>query len=275
MENGLFVCPKCKKELFPNEGKTSFVCESGHTYDVARQGYVNLYLGHTGSGGDDREMCLARHRFHGGDYYRSLADALSALCRAFGLHTLLDAGCGEGYYLRRLREDIPGMRLAGLDLAKEAVLLAAREEKTVEPERRIAYAVAGIFAMPVADGAFDGVLSVFAPVPDAEARRVLKDGGMLIVVSPDKEHLEGLKRLLYDEYRENAAEKREFEGFRLEREVSCRDRITVRGDDVRSLFHMTPYYWKTSPEDAKKLANVGALETDIAFWIRAYRKIGG
>ena len=120
METALLVCPKCRKTLVPNAEGTSLVCENRHTYDVARQGYVNLGLGHAGSG-DDREMCRARHRFHSGDYYRRLADALSALCRDFGVRTLVDAGCGEGYYLRRLREDIPGMRLVGLDLAKEAI----------------------------------------------------------------------------------------------------------------------------------------------------------
>ena len=193
----ILVCPKCKSQL--SVCLKTMKCVNNHSYDIAKQGYVNLVLGNSGSGGDDKEMCRSRHEFHCCDYYKCLSEKLAGICVENDFKSILDAGCGEGYYLRKIRDaykasEIKFESLCGIDLAKEAVSIAAKSEKNVDVTMKIRYAVAGIFDMPVVDGSIDCVLSVFAPVPDKEAFRVLNENGTLIVVSPGEKHLEGLMK---------------------------------------------------------------------------------
>ncbi len=272
----LLICPKCKGKLCKNNN--SLVCENNHTYDIAKQGYVNLNIGRHSSSGDDKEMCRSRHNFHSADYYSCLADKLSEICLKNNIKAVIDAGCGEGYYLRKIVDsyECSGRCLisaVGIDLAKEAVATAAKCEKQRVEDKRIEYAVAGIFDMPLEDGCADCVLSVFAPVPDAEAYRILKDNGIMIVVSPGEKHLEGLKKAIYCDVYDNEITKKEYAGFKLYETHSANDTINVTGENIINLFHMTPYYWKTSEKDAEKLSKITTLSTKIEFIIRIYKKI--
>lgn len=272
----ILICPKCKGELIGFE--KSFKCNAGHSYDIAKQGYVNLVLGSSKGSGDDKEMCKSRHEFHNGNFYRCLSERLAQICMEYNFNNILDAGCGEGYYLRKIRDiyvehKIDTFSLCGIDLAKEAILLGARLEKNVANENKIEYAVAGIFDMPVGDSTVDCVLSVFAPVPDLEAFRVLKNDGIMIVVSPGEKHLEGLKKALYEEVYDNEVSEKQYPGFKLINSEIVSDDITVEKDNILNLFHMTPYYWKTSERDSEKLNNLEKLTTKIEFIISLYKKI--
>lgn len=270
----LLVCPKCKKELILSE--KTYKCENNHCYDIAKQGYLNLLLGSTKGSGDDKEMCRARHTFHSSDYYRILGDRLSEICVDYNCKTIIDAGCGEGYYIRKIRDyyeknNIQNFSLCGIDLAKEAIILGSRIEK--DYLNKIEYAVAGIFDMPISCESVDCVLSVFAPLPVQEVYRVLNNNGIMIVVSPGEKHLEGLKRLIYSNAYDNEVANKEFYGFILEDRVYISDNIFVTGENIKNLFHMTPYFWKTSEKDAAKLNNLKALETKTEFVISIYKKL--
>lgn len=274
--NSLLVCPKCKGNLIKQDN--SLKCTLGHSYDIAKQGYVNLLLGNAANTGDDKDMCRSRHNFHSMNYYKCLAERLADICLSLGLERIIDAGCGEGYYIRAIRDMYFGkgkniVSLCGIDLAKEAILIGAKCEKVIPEDSRIEYAVAGIFDMPVADNSTDCVLSVFAPVPDAEAHRVLTDGGYMIVVTPGEKHLDGLKRVIYDSVYYNEVSEKTYDGFATISVHTAEDVITVEGDNIKNLFHMTPYYWKTSESDAKKLDNLTELTTKIEFIITIYKKI--
>ncbi len=266
------VCPKCAERFVQDNG--SYICRNGHRFDISKSGYVNLILGNSG-GGDDKEMCRSRHKFHLGDYYKCLSLRLARICIENSFFSILDAGCGEGYYLRIIREiyhekKIKCPYLCGIDLAKSAIDIAARCEKN--ENTKIEYAVAGIFDIPAKDISFDCVMSVFAPVPATEAYRVLKDGGKLIVVSPGREHLEGLKRILYETPYDNDTQEVLYDGFSLSSEELITDNICVTGDNIKNLFHMTPYFWKTSISDKEKLSGVEVLSTKIQFIIRIFTK---
>lgn len=274
--NRILICPKCKSELTVC-GKT-LKCINNHSYDIAKQGYVNLNLGNSGNGGDDKEMCRSRHEFHCCDYYKCLSEKLADVCLKYDFKSILDAGCGEGYYLRKIRNayvksDRKFESLCGIDLAKEAVSIAAKSEKVIIEPEKIQYAVAGIFDMPVSDNSIDCLLSVFAPVPDKEAFRVLKKDGIMIVVSPGKKHLEGLKKAVYDNIYDNEPVEKEYDGFTLCCREYTDDIITVTDGNILNLFHMTPYYWKTSEKDAEKLTKINSLTTKIEFVVSFYKKI--
>ena len=265
----LFLCPHCRRPLQPNE--RSLVCAQGHSFDLAAEGYVNLAIGKSASSGDSPAMCRGRHDFLAAGYYRPFAEALAHEIAQYHPQAVCDAGCGEGFYLRTLRQTLPDTALVGLDLAKASIKLAARSEKG-QP-KPIAYAVAGIFDMPLPDNAFDAVLSVFAPVPEAEAYRILKPNGLLLVAHPGKRHLMGLKHLLYEKPYENEEKTFTFSGFEKRYDVRSAYTITVTGEQIANLFLMTPYFWKTSREDAEKLSSAPSLVTEVDFILSVYQKI--
>lgn len=188
-------CPACDEPLMA--GERAFTCPRGHSFDRARQGYVNL-LRPTRLRGDTSEMLQARRRFLDAGWYAPLADAIcdevGAWLASSGIpsdaRVLLDAGCGEGYYLSRLAETVSpqlttgGWRLYGLDLAKDAVRMAAGRT------RAVTWLVANSKdRLPFGDASLGALLTIFAPRQADEFARTLTPGGLLLVVTPAEAHL--------------------------------------------------------------------------------------
>lgn len=263
-----YKCPVCESAL-EIYGK-SYICKNRHTFDIAKEGYVNLALGKSESG-DSTEMCLSRREFLSKGYYAPFAKLIcDTLKKHCDVSALCDAGCGEGYYLREIRKSFPEAELFGIDLAKEAIKLAAKSEKQSTLKKNM-YSVCGIFSLPFDDNTFDAVISVFAPVGDAENLRVLKNGGFMLVAGPGKTHLSGLKSAIYERPYENEEKHREYQGFTYIGKESVTYTEKVYGRDILDLFAMTPYYWKTSKEDSAKLSLLSELETELSFEISVYK----
>jgi 23S rRNA (guanine745-N1)-methyltransferase len=179
-------CPTCQAGL--ELGDASLVCENGHSFDVARAGYVNLMpSGARGRHeGDDSGMVAARERFLDAAYFEPLAQRLSELAGQ-GSARVLDAGAGTGYYLREVLDSQEGAIGIALDVSKSAAQRAARAHS------RVGAVVCDIWrALPVRDASVDVVLNVFAPRNGAEFRRVLQPEGSLLVVAPAAHHLSEL-----------------------------------------------------------------------------------
>ncbi|GLX96392.1 putative RNA methyltransferase [Herbidospora sp. NBRC 101105] len=168
----LLVCPVCRDDLALAAGAAR--CPRGHSFDVARQGYLNLLS--TPVKGDTPEMVSARETFLASGAFAPIAETVAA--RAKGV--VGDAGAGTGYYLARAVHD----RGLALDVSKHALKKAARAHP------RIGAVVADVWKpLPVRDAAFDTLLNVFAPRNAGEFRRVLKPTGTLITVTPNSDHL--------------------------------------------------------------------------------------
>ncbi|RJQ82522.1 methyltransferase domain-containing protein [Pseudonocardiaceae bacterium YIM PH 21723] len=184
----LLCCPVCRAHLGPAPG--ALRCPAGHTFDIARHGYVSLLAGTRPTSGDDGAMVQARHRFLATDRYAPIRDAVARLT-ADGLPdhgTVVDVGCGTGYYLAGLLDVFPGARGLGLDTSVRALRAAARAH------RRAAAASWDVFrSFPLADRMADVVLDVFAPRNPAEFHRVLRPAGRLVVVRPTGRHLAELR----------------------------------------------------------------------------------
>jgi 23S rRNA (guanine745-N1)-methyltransferase len=274
---GLFACPVCGAPLRREENACR--CQNGHSYDVAKEGYVYLLppnKKHSADPGDSREMVAARRRFLEAGYYRIFSDRLNGLVRdhvTAERPVLLDAGCGEGYYAGRLRAFLleNGVRPEqyGFDISKSAVRAAAKKY------RDISFAVASMFGIPAVSGAADIVTDVFAPIVPGELLRVLRPGGVLILAVPSERHLYGLKKILYDEPYENEHRDTEYPGFVFLTRVPVRGEITLSGARMmEDLFAMTPYSRKTPREGCERLSRTGALTTEIGFDFLLYRKVG-
>ena len=131
----------------------------------------------------------------------------------------------------------------------------------------------GSFSAPVRDGWADVLLNIFSPFAGQEFCRVLRSGGVLLYAVPTARHLYGLKEVLYDEPYENAEQQTEYSDFTLIGERTVTDTITVEGDQIRNLFAMTPYFWKTPHVGALRLAAKQSLTTEIGFRFLAYRRV--
>lgn len=258
----MFVCPVCNLPLEASGG--AYVCGGGHTYDISRRGYVNLSRTQTArTHGDDKKMAAARRDFLDGGWYSRLRERL---CDTLKEGAALDIGCGVGYYLEGMSEKC---ECAGVDLSKAAVDLACRRKYVKKTE----LAVAGCDRLPLADGSVQNVTSVFAPIKDSEAARVLADGGRLIRVVAGSDHLIELKREIYEKAQRNPPPDTRADGFTLKSAENLRYRFRLTdGGDIRALFTMTPYYYRTSPADADKLYRLRELDVTAHFYIFVYEK---
>lgn len=262
-----FLCPVCGKKL--SSSGTAFSCPAGHSFDIARSGYVNL-LTNSGSGrhGDDKLMVRARTRFLDKGFYAPLADRLAELAAVEKPDLIVDAGCGEGYYTDMLSRISPHAEVIGLDISKDAIAAAAKRCRVGR------FAVASIAGIPLEDGCADVLLNVFSPFFPAEFARVLKSGALLLRVIPLEMHLHALRELVYDTPYDNDVPELDADGFETEGFEELRYSIRLESrEDIEDLFRMTPYYYKTSAADQDKLRRAEQLETEIEFGIIRYRKI--
>ena len=182
----LLACPHCRAPLGVVEDARSVRCEQGHSFDVARQGYLNLAGGTAGHNADTPTMVAARDRFLSAGPYRPVVDRLLELARtaAPASPRLLEVGAGTGYYLARLVAGLDASRGVALDVSPAAARRAARAGP------RIGSVVADAWrTIPVATGAIDLLLDVFAPRNAAEFARVLSGRGVLLTVTPHRGHL--------------------------------------------------------------------------------------
>jgi len=254
------LCPVCNLPLTKNN--TSWQCENKHSFDVARQGYVNLLTvdrKHAKHPGDTKEQVAARKAFLDGGFYSPIAKTVIDLVQPLAPKSVLDAGCGEGYYLTQLQNELPQAEFAGIDISKDAVRFAAVRNKNA------LWLTATAAALPFPDGSFDGIISMFALTVQEEFVRVLSQNGWYLQVIAGPEHLMGLKNIIYPEIlRKEKTIHPEFEGFRLTETRTLEFTFMVDcNEQVRNLLSMTPHFWRISKEGAQRLANTQSL-TDTA-----------
>ena len=262
-------CPLCGERLTASE--KSLRCPAGHSFDVARQGYIHLLpvqSKHSAAPGDTREQVLSRRSFLETLAYAPICDALTEAARVRHLSgQLLDAGCGEGWYSARLAENL-GLSLTGLDISKEAVRCAAAKYKGHQ------WLCASASRLPVEDGSVDLLTSLFAVTFPEEFRRVLKKDGYLFQVLAAQDHLMGLKNIIYDEIllREKDSVP-DLPGFTLEESIPIRFTFTVEGEQVGALFSMTPHVYRIGPAGAERLRATQRLTDTASCVLNIYRPL--
>lgn len=263
----MLICPVCGQQL--DREANCLRCAKGHSFDLAKEGYVNL-LRSSKSGdriGDDKFSARSRRDFLNKGYYGALQEAL---CRIFAdkQGNVLDICCGEGYYTAALGEN-PNLQVYGFDISREMVRLAAKRGRGT-------YFVANMASIPLPDASMDYAVHLFAPFHEASFARIMKPGATLYTVIPGRMHLWGLKQALYETPYENDEKLPETTALRLVGTEKVSGQITLASqEDIQAVFRMTPYYFHTSEKDKEKLLTLDTLQTAVEFVIAAYEKPTG
>lgn len=264
----LLMCPVCRQALKLTD--KTWRCDGNHSYDVAKQGYVNLHVvqhKHSKNPGDTPESVQARRAFLSAGFYAPLQQAVVAKLRELRVENLLDIGCGEGYYTHAMQAQV--IQCVGVDIAKNAVQVAAKLNKNV------AWIVGTGATLPVLDHTIDVCTSLFSPIPEQEILRVLKPQGYLIVVTPAQEHLYAMREALFEEV--NPHEPHKFvqqlaTNFDLVDEQIVDAPLTLTQQDLKHLIAMTPYAYKAKAERRQALEQQENTMLAAQFQIYVFQK---
>lgn len=263
------ICPVCGSKL--TESEKSYGCENRHSFDKAKQGYVNLLTGKHKDGsliGDNRDMALSRKAFLEKGYFNLLLNALTDYIKSTRKQnpTLADICCGEGYYGDKIKKELD-CEMCGFDISKEMVKLAAKRKNGVT------YFVANLARIPLESSSIDLAFHLFAPFHEKELGRIIKDDGIIITVVSGENHLFELKSILYDTPYKNDEKPPETVDLKLCDKIKVSDKVKLTSkEDIDALFKMTPYYYHTSDKDKAKLNGLSELEVTTEFVMYVYRK---
>ena len=273
----IVICPYCQSPL-SNNGERSFACENNHSFDVAKQGYINLLPVNQKKSkdpGDNEMMIAARRNFLELGFYDPLIEGIkSVISNELSFETkdivALDAGCGEGYYSEKALNNLTGLnaKIIGTDISKYAVKNAAKQYKNNF------YFVSSIYNLPVADNSTDLILSVFSPVMAEEFKRILSSQGAAVVVSPAPNHLREMAELIYENFKPHASSVVETLSTQFEQVATTRCTFTAdikNAEDLLSLLKMTPYYWSTGIERLENITNKSELSVTCDFNIDVFK----
>jgi 23S rRNA (guanine745-N1)-methyltransferase len=270
----IFHCPVCQVPLVREDRR--WVCANQHAFDAAREGYVNLLLANqkrSREPGDNAAMVKNRRAFLNAGYYDPLRDKLIEIFAAFVEIednrdlSVLDVGCGEGFYTSGLQQhfDPQPLRFYGIDISKFAIRAASRRYQA------ILFAVAGSRQLPILDRRVDFLLSIFAPRAFDEFSRVLVTGGKLVMVTPGPAHLWGLRQLLYDDPRSHAADGPMPVEFALQYETTLGYEIAFSSHEaIGQLLAMTPYIWRAPEHKQQAILQQTSLQTPVEFVVRVF-----
>ena len=271
----------------------SLRCADGHCFDLAAQGYVNLLPVQNKRSldpGDSKEMVAARRRFLEAGHYQPIADAVAQAVLAGAAPgrtlTCLDAGCGEGYYLRQLAATAAAeahpLALAGLDISKWAVQAAAkrdlhdaRSQASACASPSTTWVVGSNAGLPVLPGTLDRVLCMFGFPVYGEFARVLRHGGELLQVDAGPEHLRELREVIYPTLKpERPAARQAPAGFEHLGTDTLRFPVHVDGAaPIADLLAMTPHLYRASAEGRARAAALSALTMTVDVRLARYRRL--
>ena len=188
-----FACPVCQENLTLVE--SSLKCTNHHSFDLAKFGYVNLAPQIKQSANYDKENFQNRQQILEAGFYQAILDAISDLiARSKIAKTILDIGCGEGFYSRKLQESHSDKIFYSFDISKDSVQIAAKSE----PNWAVNWFVGDLARLPIKDASMDILLDIFSPANYGEFRRVLSKDGILIKVIPTENHLKEIRQMVQD-----------------------------------------------------------------------------
>ncbi|MBR3999623.1 MAG: hypothetical protein IKI93_14930 [Clostridia bacterium] len=290
----IITCPVCGGEL--RRENRSLICQAGHTFDVAKSGYVNMLppgKEKNSRTGDEKAMVRARVDFLDKGYYNPISSAVAQMTAAFAdadeTLVLCDMGCGEGHHTCRYAGEIHettgrDVLALGFDASKYAAECACKLSKSrgwlsrdgiggeLDSAVQCAFMPGNLFHLPVRDHSVHAAVSMFAPIAAEETRRILADDGILLVVSSGRDHLLEMRELIYEDVHLSDSLPDTPDGFELAERRNLRFHAAVENkEDIASLFVMTPFYYKTTEAGRARLAEKESLDVTAEVNLSLFR----
>lgn len=259
-----FACPICQENLTLLE--TNFKCCNRHSFDLAKFGYVNLVPQIKQSANYDKENFQNRQQILEAGFYQAILDAVSdLLASSKTTTTILDIGCGEGFYSRKLQESHSEKTFYAFDISKDSVQIAAKSE----PNWAVNWFVGDLARLPIKDANMDILLDIFSPANYGEFRRVLSKDGILIKVIPTENHLKEIRQRVQDqltnkEYSNQDIKEHFQEHFTILSNQTASLTKTITAEQLQALLSMTPllFHVDQSKIDWSQLTEI-TIEAEI------------
>ena len=259
-----FACPICQENLTLVE--SSLKCNNRHSFDLAKFGYVNLAPQIKQSANYDKENFQNRQQILESGFYQAILEVVSdLLSNSKNANTILDIGCGEGFYSRKLQERHPDKTFYAFDISKDSVQIAAKSE----PNWAVNWFVGDLARLPIKDASMDILLDIFSPANYGEFRRVLSKDGILIKVIPTKNHLKEIRQKVQDQLTNkdysNQDIKNHFqEHFTILSSQTASLTKTITANQLQALLSMTPllFHIDQSKIDWSQLTEI-TIEAEI------------
>ena len=259
-----FACPICQENLTLVE--TSLKCNNRHSFDLAKFGYVNLAPQIKQSANYDKENFQNRQQILEAGFYQAILEDISdLLASSKTTKTILDIGCGEGFYSRKLQERYPDKTFYAFDISKDSVQIAAKSE----PNWSVNWFVGDLARLPIKDASMDILLDIFSPANYGEFRRVLSKDGILIKVIPTENHLKEIRQKVQDQLTNkdysNQDIKNHFqEHFTILSSQTASLTKTITAEQLQALLSMTPllFHIDQSKIDWSQLTEI-TIEAEI------------
>lgn len=259
-----FACPICQENLTLLE--TNFKCCNRHSFDLAKFGYVNLVPQIKQSANYDKENFQNRQQILEAGFYQAILDAVSdLLASSKTTTTILDIGCGEGFYSRKLQESHSEKTFYAFDISKDSVQIAAKSE----PNWAVNWFVGDLARLPIKDANMDILLDIFSPANYGEFRRVLSKDDILIKVIPTENHLKEIRQRVQDqltnkEYSNQDIKEHFQEHFTILSSQTASLTKTITAEQLQALLSMTPllFHVDQSKIDWSQLTEI-TIEAEI------------
>ena len=259
-----FACPICQENLTLVE--TSLKCINRHSFDIAKFGYVNLAPQIKQSANYDKENFQNRQQILEAGFYQAILEAVSdLLSNSKNAKTILDIGCGEGFYSRKLQESHSDKTFYAFDISKDSVQIAAKSE----PNWAVNWFVGDLARLPIKDASMNILLDIFSPANYGEFRRVLSKDGILIKVIPTENHLKEIRQKVQDQLTNkdysNQDIKNHFQDyFTILSSQTASLTKTITTEQLQALLSMTPllFHVDQSKIDWSQLTEI-TIEAEI------------
>jgi len=271
----LFKCPVCGSKMSILDSPT-LACDNKHSFDLARQGYINMLL-KSNKTKYDRDMLKSRSIIaKSGFFDPMLQEICDLIVKKAGFENtqakfILDAGCGEGSHLSRIlttlkAESDISLQGVGIDISKGGISIAARDYEG------IIWCVADLAKLPFDDRQFDVVLNILSPASYTEFSRILKDSGILIKVVPGRNYLIQLRNIFYDRTDKKSYSNEQVihlftQNFNMIEHKMCSYNVALDEISLRHLLNMTPLTWNVEKEKLEKAIEMGIREVTADFHI--------
>jgi len=273
IEQSILSCPVCNNSLQKHE--KLYICENGHNFDIAKQGYINLLQSnkkHSSDPGDNKNMINARRNFLERGYYEPISNLLNEVFISNIPHLsnplqVVEVGSGEGYYINRLKDCHDG-NYYGVDISKHAAKTASTKY------HNITFVVANAVELPFINNSVDVLISLFSPFYEESAKKVLAKHGIIIQAVPLNNHLLELRQVLYEKVNINPIPKNvltQAKYFKLAATKILNHSLQLSDQaSIQDMFSMTPHYWKTSPDKIRELSSLQKLDITLEIEFRIY-----